>query len=324
MLSEISPKAPLLRVVDWNSHYENNRTRALKRMEWVPVPNGHDGDGYTELVEDSDGAAHLGCWLAILQVASKCNPRGVLMREGGTPHIAASLARITRLSAVAFDAAIPRLIAIGWLETLPESGMTLPESGMTLRQTDYGMEGNGMEGNGIEKTHASPGDARVGVLSSHENSLPGTTAARTAEVKVNRAEPGAQQEWFDAFWKEYVWRRDGREAARRAFCKHVVSENLFQRVMTALQAQRSGQMAKDPQYRPMASSWLNGARWADEPAQAAVPQQSFGRTIRNDPPRAPTKYYVPDWDCSPPRPVEDQRGFDDLVVAALKEKAEEQ
>jgi hypothetical protein len=34
-----------------------------------------DGDGYTELVDHDDGAAHLGAWCAIVQIASKCDPR---------------------------------------------------------------------------------------------------------------------------------------------------------------------------------------------------------------------------------------------------------
>lgn len=84
-------------VANWQDRYENNRTRELKSMAWVPVPNSHDGDGYTTLVCRPDGAAMLGAWLAILQVASRCDPRGTLLRDTGKPHDAASIARMTRL-----------------------------------------------------------------------------------------------------------------------------------------------------------------------------------------------------------------------------------
>jgi len=70
-------------IKNWDKHFENNRTRDLKQMRWVPFPNSHDGDGYTELVEHKNGPAHLGCWVAIVQVASKCDTRGTLLRGGG-------------------------------------------------------------------------------------------------------------------------------------------------------------------------------------------------------------------------------------------------
>ena len=104
------------RIVDWNEHFENNRTRGLKVLSWVPVPNKQDGDGYTELMDHKNGAAHFGCWHAILQVASKCDPRGTLLRDGKRAHDLASLSRITRIPSVILKAAIERLLIIGWLE----------------------------------------------------------------------------------------------------------------------------------------------------------------------------------------------------------------
>jgi hypothetical protein len=107
----------MLRVRDWNKLYENNRTRGLKRMEWVPTPNRMDGDGFTELMEHPDGVAHFGCWNLCLQVASRCYPRGTLVRDDGRPHDPSSLARITRANTRIFEDAIPRLLSIGWLES---------------------------------------------------------------------------------------------------------------------------------------------------------------------------------------------------------------
>ncbi|MCC6263720.1 MAG: hypothetical protein IT169_09105 [Bryobacterales bacterium] len=109
--------AMILRVKDWGRLYENNRTRDLKAMQWVPIPNRMDGDGYTELVDHESGAAHLGAWLAMVQIASRCHPRGTLVRDDGRPHTPQSLARISRLPATLFDEALPRLIRIGWLES---------------------------------------------------------------------------------------------------------------------------------------------------------------------------------------------------------------
>ena len=109
---------PTYRITDWDAHFENNRTRILKELRFVILPNKQDGDGYTELLAHVNGAAHFGAWCALVQVASKCKPRGILVRdEGGTkPHDPRSLARQTRLSESVFSEAIPRLVEIGWLE----------------------------------------------------------------------------------------------------------------------------------------------------------------------------------------------------------------
>lgn len=155
------------RIRGWNNLYENNRTRELKYLTWVPIPNTHDGDGYTILVDREDGAAYLGAWIACLQVASKCHPRGTLIRHGRSllrdsrtfpqeaaePHNSDSLSRITRIPKILFDKLFPILInECKWLEIidLPEISQlpaTIPHETATIPQ-----EGavNGREGKGIE------------------------------------------------------------------------------------------------------------------------------------------------------------------------------
>lgn len=114
---------PILRIKDWDDHFENNRTRELTKLRYVIMPNKQDGDGYTELVSHPNGSAHLGAWCAIVQVASKCTPRGTLLREGGRPHDSGSLSRQTRLRQEVFDEVLPRLTGtIGWIEQLDEKG----------------------------------------------------------------------------------------------------------------------------------------------------------------------------------------------------------
>lgn len=134
-------------IKDWGLLYENNRTRGMKRMLWVPVPNKLDGEGYTELVSHPSGAAHLGAWLVILQVASRCDPRGALVRGNGQPHTSESLARMSRLPSQVFDEAIPRLLSIGWLEAIPQDGAEIPQDGAgSTHPTDYEGRKEGREG----------------------------------------------------------------------------------------------------------------------------------------------------------------------------------
>lgn len=141
-----------LRIKDWGKIYENNRTRELKHLDWIPVPNKQDGDGYTLLVDRPDGAEMLGAWLAILQVASKCGVRGTLLRDSATPHDSASLARITRLPKNVFDKVLSVLVEeCKWVEYIDDSSnpaqiphIPAPNCGLVT------MEGKGREGKGIE------------------------------------------------------------------------------------------------------------------------------------------------------------------------------
>lgn len=151
----------MFRIVDWDLHFENNRTRELKRLEWVPIPNKHDGDGFTELLDHPEGEAHYGAWCLLVQVASKCEPRGTLSRDGARPHDVRSLARMTRCKEGTLATAIKRLVSdIGWLEIVPDPPQ---QSGVTeISQEDATMSHppaekrlrKGTEGNGRESPNA--------------------------------------------------------------------------------------------------------------------------------------------------------------------------
>jgi len=148
---------PVYRVKDWEEHFENNRTKAMKEMRWIPVPNTHDGDGYTSLIDHENGASYLGCWLAILQVASKCHPRGTLLRDNAKPHDSASISRITRLPKVIIEETIERLCSddVSWLQVVDSkvvaSGCQEGAGSTSGSCAEVTMEGNGIEGNGIDK-----------------------------------------------------------------------------------------------------------------------------------------------------------------------------
>lgn len=151
----------LLKIRDWEHHFENNRTRELKSLGWVPLPNRQDGDGYTELLDHKDGASHYGAWVAIVQVASRCDPRGTLLRDAKKPHDATSLSRMTRFPKQIVQSAIERLISIGWLEAVETEADTAKEDSIgsqddaviphlpAVAPQDAAL--NGREGNGIER-----------------------------------------------------------------------------------------------------------------------------------------------------------------------------
>lgn len=103
--------------------FEKSRSREVQKMSWVAVPNKLDGDGFSTLLDHPNGAAHYGAWMVILLVASKCEPRWVLTRDGKRAHDSISLSRISGIPKEIFDELLPRLTEneVGWLETVDEN-----------------------------------------------------------------------------------------------------------------------------------------------------------------------------------------------------------
>jgi len=129
----------------WGVHFENNRSRTVISLDWISVPNRHDGEHYTQIVTSENGAEIFAGWILILQVASKCNPRGVLVRDNGIPHDSASLSLKTRAPKSWFDKAFRFLEAnTDWFEVTDLTGSYQPP----VRQVPANCEeGKGREGN---------------------------------------------------------------------------------------------------------------------------------------------------------------------------------
>lgn len=166
--------AILYRVADWDRLFENAGSRKVENLRWVPIPNKHDSDGYCQLVDHPNGAAHYGCWVAIVQVASKCQPRGSLLGGKWEPHGSEVLARKTRMPQAMFEEVLPRLVKLGWLtsETIdtpedkafepplkppaPETNGSDVVAGYHPSGSKMVAEGKGRERNGTERNGSEP------------------------------------------------------------------------------------------------------------------------------------------------------------------------
>jgi hypothetical protein len=236
----------MFRIVDWERNFENNRTKELKKLSWVPFPNKHDGDGYTELLDHPDGAAHYGAWCAIVQVASKCEPRGTLLRDGARPHDAASLARVTKIPRAYLEAAISRLInPVGWIEVVadpepeqrfmetPQNGATTSQEGASSRAcacacATKGSEGNGSEAKGTEQNFKSDGKTMV-----NQRSMPSSPSPLNA--REGRGEAVGKLDLSEVDWSAVVAKAEAvarripvlSTADRRDCLKHAVVASLY-------------------------------------------------------------------------------------------------
>jgi len=148
------------RVSKWDTIYENNRSRVITDLRWVPIPNTHDGEKYTELITRPDGPLLFAAWVLILQVASKCPKRGLLVKTNGEPHDPVSLSLKTRAPSEIFATAFPVLEAMGWLacETSPErqAGVTLASPERQAGDANVRLNGRELNGREIERESGKP------------------------------------------------------------------------------------------------------------------------------------------------------------------------
>ena len=133
-------------ISNWDESFENSRSRNIKDTKWLPIPNSHDGYGFSSLMKRKDGVELYGAWILILQVASKCEPRGVLRRSDGIDHDHMSLEIITRANGEIFKKAFEHFVRIGWIDEIAEKKTILHEGVTSLPQGVTSLPQGGTEG----------------------------------------------------------------------------------------------------------------------------------------------------------------------------------
>lgn len=134
----------------------------------------------------------------------------------------------------------PPLLNKDCYETLKEEIPLLSPTG-----EGGGMKQTALPGATMEEAQASPAPKKS-----------------AASARQKRQPPAAA---FDRFWEAYP-RRQGKEAARKAWEKLRPNEALLEDMLAALERQRaSNQWCKDGgRFIPLPATWLNGRRWEDE------------------------------------------------------------
>ena len=168
----------IFKVRDWQKHFENNRSRTVENLRWVCVPNRHDGEGYSILMEQDNAAELFAAWVLILQVASKCQERGTLMREDGTPLTAKSLSVKTRAPETWFSNALNFFtLKVKWLECQETDSQVTPDCQATVTQVT---KKEGREWNGREEKEDSFSSSLSSMLESEKLSGEGKFAEALA------------------------------------------------------------------------------------------------------------------------------------------------
>jgi hypothetical protein len=115
----------LYRIKNWQDNYECNRTRELKSVKWIPIPVKLSGDGYSMMMDDEkgnrrkEGPAMFGTFIAIIELAACCDPRGDLIKASGEPHTFESIGRICRIHPEFVEKTIAFCVnTVKWIEII--------------------------------------------------------------------------------------------------------------------------------------------------------------------------------------------------------------
>ena len=121
-----------IRIKHWDNLYENSRSRKIPKARWLPIPNKHDGEGYRRMMSEKDGMEMFAVWNLILQVASKCKPRGTLIRDDKSPMDAEAMVfkvGLPQNKVKIFSRTIDFLLSrqVAWIERVSsQSGTSVP------------------------------------------------------------------------------------------------------------------------------------------------------------------------------------------------------
>lgn len=95
-------------IVDWEKHFENSQSKRWENLRWVPIPN-KQGIGYKKIMQLKNGAEVFGCWIAIVECASRQKPRGIINMSTDDLSLETMINNVTLLKSIEF------LCKLSWL-----------------------------------------------------------------------------------------------------------------------------------------------------------------------------------------------------------------
>lgn len=125
------------RIKDWDEKFETHqgRKRLKGALPWVRVPTA-DGLTYRRLMREANGPAVYGCFIAMVRVAARLTPRGILFKDG-RGMTAADLEDLTDIPQALMAEAIETLSSerIGWL--LTDASQAVQRADSVIERADF-------------------------------------------------------------------------------------------------------------------------------------------------------------------------------------------
>ena len=139
----------IYQIKNWNTHYENAKSRETERCRFCCIPNKQDGLGYGLLLAEPNGEALYGAFVAVVLVASKQKNRDGWLTDNGLPTGHPLTARLLSVKCRISEATIARMLEVAattdidWIVALTTAEVSAKYPPVTLEQK--GREQNGTE-----------------------------------------------------------------------------------------------------------------------------------------------------------------------------------
>ena len=187
----------------------------------MPIPNRHDGENFSLIMAHEHGSEIFAAWVLILQVASRCQPRGSLVRDNKKPHTPATLSIKTRAPENWFKLALDFLEKeTDWLEI--DTNCHLADSKLPDACQSPDEEGKGRKGIELNEIDREKGIAL-------EVELPSGFPRTEAEAKAVVGTVGCTEEFAVETWNKAMGRhgRDAKDVPIRSWPHYLKSESNF-------------------------------------------------------------------------------------------------
>lgn len=214
------------KIRDWEKHFERDRSKQWTTLKWVPIPN-KQGAGYRRIMSEKNGLEIFACWIALIQTASLCSPRGDLSK-----YSLNDLSRLTLCDIKKLEAAIYYLSqTLDWIEVINILDINVNECQKDVCQSSI--------------------DSSI---------LSNSILSNSSLKRANKLS------YFDEFWKIYP-KKVGKGAAEKAWNKIKSPVETLEKIKQTLlwQIKSTEWIKEEGQYIPMPASYLNQRRWEDEP-----------------------------------------------------------
>lgn len=127
-------------IKDWAKNFENAQSRKVEDLDWVRVPI-HHGLRYKRLMKSKGGVEAFGVFIALVEVAATCEPRGVLIDESG-PLTLDDLSEQTGIDTKTLQRGISLLESdrIGWVVKEPTGSIRVEPDSTQVESDSTTME----------------------------------------------------------------------------------------------------------------------------------------------------------------------------------------
>lgn len=233
-----------IKIRDWDINFEADRSRQWKNIKWVPIPN-KQGLGYKKVMAQKNGATIFGCWIALVEQGSLCDPRGDLSKYTIEELSIKTLIPLTILTE-SIDYILQNL---DWIEVVENHDKNVKE---------------------CQKYCSTP--PRTNSMLCHVMSCSSSSTEKDSSLVTSTRIITTKT--FELFWEAYP-KKVGKKAAEKVWLKIKSPSETLEKILTALSWQKKCEQwsKEDGQFIPYPSTYLNQGRWMDEPPASVINQQ---------------------------------------------------